>query len=190
MKFEHFIQRSGEQKVKELKYFTTKVHSKFSTNRKETISSYFRKAGMKIGGGCNICCNIMTPEPYLIDIGNNVTIAGYVHFVTHDNSINKVCHNKSDFFGGIKIGDDCFIGQGSLILYGVTLAPRIIVAAGSVVTRSFNESGIIIGGNPARKIGTWDKLRVKGEQFGLNVSGMTYDEKRKYICESNDLIIK
>lgn len=176
--------------MKEFKYFVTKVHSKFSTDRKETISSYFRKAGMKIGGGCNICCNIMTPEPYLIDVGNNVTIAGYVHFITHDNSINKVCPDKSDFFGRIKIGDDCFIGQGSMILYGVTLAPKIIVAAGSVVTKSFKESRIIIGGNPARKIGTWDELKLKGDTNGLNVCGMTYDEKQKYICESTSLANK
>ena len=37
----------------------------------------------------------------------------------------------------------------------------IIVAAGSVVTKSFRNSNIIIGGNPAHIINTWDKFSEK-----------------------------
>ncbi len=59
-----------------IQYFFTKVMFKLRHNDKETISDYFRKAGMKIGQDCNICCNIMNTEPYLITIGNNVTISG------------------------------------------------------------------------------------------------------------------
>lgn len=42
-----------------------------------------------------------------------------------------------------------------------TLADNIIVAAGSVVTKSFRNSNIIIGGNPAHIINTWDKFSEK-----------------------------
>ena len=49
-------------------------------------------------------------------------------------------------------------------MYGCTLANNIIVASGSVVCNSFVEENIIIGGNPARKIGTWDDFKNKGEQ--------------------------
>ena len=34
---------------------------------------------------------------------------------------------------------------------------------GSVVTRSFKESNIVIAGNPARKISTWEEYREKYE---------------------------
>lgn len=82
----------------------------------------------------------MTREPYLINIGNNVTVSTNVTFVTHDNSIKLLYPEKSDVFGKIVIGNNCFVGENVTILYGVTLADNIIVAAGSVVTKSFSKS--------------------------------------------------
>lgn len=103
----------------------------------------------------------MTREAYLIDIGDNVTVSTNVTFVTHDNSIKFLYPTKSDIFGKIVIGNNCFIGENSIILYGVTLADNVIVAAGSVVTKSFRDSNIIIGGNPARIINTWERFSEK-----------------------------
>lgn len=154
----------------ELKYFLAKVKFKLSGNNKEVMSDYFRKAGMSIKGGCNICCNIMTMEPFLVDIGSNVTISGDVKLVTHDNSVAKLNIGGADVFGRIVIGDNCFIGQNSIIMYGVELANNIIVAAGSVVCNSFSETNIVIGGNPAKKIGTWDALREKSSPYAISRS--------------------
>lgn len=148
--------------MKEIGYLFAKVKFKMNKNDKEVINRYFRNAGMKIGRGCNICCNIMTSEPYLVRLGNNVTVSGNVTFVTHDNSISKVSSKYVNLFGYITVGDNCFLGQNSTIMYGCTLADNIIVASGSVVCNSFGEENIIIGGNPARKIGTWDDLKCKG----------------------------
>jgi len=53
----------------------------------------------------------------------------------------------------------------STILYGVTLGSNIIVASGSVVCDSFYDERIIIGGNPVRIIGTWDKLEAKSRHY-------------------------
>ena len=78
-----------------------------------------------------------------------------------DNSIKLLYPEKSDVFGKIVIGNNCFIGENVTILYGVTLADNIIVAAGSVVTKSFRNSNIIIDGNPAHIINTWDKFSEK-----------------------------
>ena len=117
--------------------------------------------GVKIGKNCLICSSPMTREAYLIDIGDNVTVSTNVTFVTHDNSIKFLYPTKSDIFGKIVIGNNCFIGENSIILYGVTLADNVIVAAGSVVTKSFRDSNIIIGGNPARIINTWDRFSEK-----------------------------
>ena len=47
----------------------------------------------------------MTREPYLINIGNNVTVSTNVTFVTHDNSIKLLYPEKSDVFGKIVIGN-------------------------------------------------------------------------------------
>jgi maltose O-acetyltransferase len=51
----------------------------------------------------------------------------------------------------ISIGDRCWIGDGVFIREGVRLGDDVIVAANSVVTKSF-ESGSVIAGVPARKI--------------------------------------
>lgn len=85
------------------------------------------------------------------------------------------CYN---LFGYITIGDNCFIGQRSTLMYGVTLANNIIVASGSVVVNSFDEERIIIGGNPAKKIGTWDDFAEKGRQMA-----MSRNDVRKYMVE-------
>lgn len=51
----------------------------------------------------------------------------------------------------IIIGDDVFIGAGSMILKGVTIGARSIVAAGSVVTKSI-PANEVWGGNPVKFI--------------------------------------
>ena len=53
----------------------------------------------------------------------------------------------------IVIGDDCWIGTRAIILPGVHLGNKCIVAAGAVVTRSFPGNSII-GGCPAKLIKT------------------------------------
>ena len=51
------------------------------------------------------------------------------------------------------VGDNVVLGIGCTLVGGITLADGIIVGAGSVVTKSFLEPGIILAGVPAKKIG-------------------------------------
>lgn len=175
--------------MKELRYLVVKILGKLKRDKhKETIHNYFRKQGIRIGGGCNICSNIVTPESHLIEIGDNVTIAGNVEFVTHDNSISKVLPNATDLFGRIKIGNNCFIGARSVIMYGVTLADNTIVAAGSVVTKSFQQGNLVIGGNPAREITTWEKFADKSRPFVWNLDEISREEEVRLHGEGVKLI--
>lgn len=154
--------------MREIGYCFAKISQKISNNN-EKLNDFFRRGGVCIGEKCLICSNILTSDSYLIEIKNNVVISTYVKFVTHDYSIKKVIPDKANIFGKIVIGNNCFIGENSTILYGVELADNVIVAAGSVVTKSFLESNIIIGGNPAKKIGTWDKFREKYIPYAVNM---------------------
>lgn len=71
-------------------------------------------------------------------------------------------------YGKIRIGNNCFIGERAILLYGVSLSDNIIVAAGSVVTKTISEERVIVGGNPARIIGTWDKFYEKNKNKGIS----------------------
>lgn len=129
----------------------------------EIINDFFRKQGVKVGKRTLIYSNILTSEPYLISIGEDSVISTDVTFVTHDYSIHNVIPSKGNLFGEIAIGNNCFIGEKAIIMYGVSLANNVIVAAGSVVVNSFSEENIIVGGNPAKKIGTWEIFKQKRE---------------------------
>ena len=117
----------------------------------------------------------------MLEIGNNVTISTNVKFVTHDNSAKLIFGDRGDLFGKIKIGDNCFVGENSILLYGVELGNNIIVAAGSVVTRSFDEENIIIGGNPAKKISTWDKYQEKYQYKAIRRKDMENSQDDSFL---------
>jgi serine O-acetyltransferase len=50
------------------------------------------------------------------------------------------------------IGKNVDIGFGAVLLGDIKIADNIVIGANSVVTRSFDEPGIVIAGVPARKI--------------------------------------
>ena len=70
--------------MRDINFFIAKLKYRLMGKNKEIINDYFRRCGMEIGRGTKLASNIMTPEPYLIKIGKNVTISNGVQFVTHD----------------------------------------------------------------------------------------------------------
>lgn len=79
----------------------------------------------------------------MIRIGNQVTISSRVTIATHD-----VWRGVG---AEVWIEDKAFIGIGALLLPGVVIGERSVVAAGAVVTKPV-EPGVIVGGSPARII--------------------------------------
>lgn len=95
-------------------------------------------------------------EDAVISIGFGSYIAPNVGIITanHD-PLNLDSHLPSM---PVTIGEHCWIGMNSVILPGVTLGPRTIVGAGSIVTHSYPDGWIIIAGNPAKPIRKIDPL--------------------------------
>lgn len=90
-----------------------------------------------------------------VEIGKNVKIGGGTKiFDTDFHPLNyeiRRTSNEGTLCAPIIIEDDVFIGTSCLILKGVRIGARSIVAAGSVVTKSI-PADEIWGGNPAKFI--------------------------------------
>ncbi|MCM3597511.1 acyltransferase [Metabacillus idriensis] len=151
--------------------------------RKEKVRqleiNYYRSLGMNIGDNLRTFSSLICAEPYLLTLGNNVTISSNVTFILHDNSISKIIKEATDVFGKIEVGDNCFIGHGSVIMPGVILGENTIVGAGSIVTKSFTSGNVIIAGNPARIICSTDDYKVKVQQLSINTLNLSYNEKKE-----------
>ncbi|MFQ6926548.1 MAG: acyltransferase [Mediterraneibacter gnavus] len=171
---------------RDLKHFYLKKIKHYT--EREIYISHLRKVGMEIGEECYIFSDkIETAEPYLVKLGDHVTISANVMFATHDASANFYLEDTSDIYGRINIGDYVFIGMGVVVLPGVTIANRCIIAAGAVVTKSFLEEGVVIGGNPARVIGRVSDLKEKNKYRKLMTWGMSFEEKKHYLLKNEKL---
>lgn len=114
------------------------------------------------------------PGCYLQGNGG-IYIGNYVHFASNIGIIsgNHDLYDQTKHINKeVRIGDYTWIGMGAIILPGVTLGPRTIVGAGSVVTKSFPEGYCVIAGNPARLVKKLDPTlfvptRFKTEFYGF-----------------------
>lgn len=87
-------------------------------------------------------------------IGPNVTIATAGHPIDPELREKAYQFNRS-----VKIGKNCWIGAGAVILPGVTIGDNTVIGAGSIVTKDI-PSGVVAVGNPCkvlREIGEHDK---------------------------------
>jgi acetyltransferase-like isoleucine patch superfamily enzyme len=113
-------------------------------------NNYLRNKGVKIGQGCKIHTVSFSTEPYLIEIGNGARIASGTQFITHDGSVNCFPGEvDGGIFGKIKLGNNVFIGNNSIILLNTTIGDNCVIGAGSVVRGQFPNDSVIVG-NPAK----------------------------------------
>lgn len=85
-----------------------------------------------------------------ITIGDNCMCAPNIQLYTATHPLHPVKRNSGLEYGKpITIGDNVWLGGSSVVIPGVTLGNNVVVAAGSVVTKSFPDN-CVIGGNPAK----------------------------------------
>ena len=102
---------------------------------------------------------ILDPDHcWLIEIGNNVTLAPRVHILCHDASTKHYLGYTK--IGKVTIGNNVFIGMNSVILKGVSIGDNVIIGAGSIITKDI-ESNSVVAGNPAKVICTLKEYEMK-----------------------------
>ena len=121
-----------------------------------------RFLGVKVGIKCRIYTHAFGSEPWLISIGDRVTISSGTKFLTHDGATWLVRgeEGRRFLYRPIAVGNDVFIGVDVIILPGVRLGDKVVVGAGSVLTKSI-PNGMIVAGNPARVIGTFAEFESR-----------------------------
>jgi acetyltransferase-like isoleucine patch superfamily enzyme len=117
----------------------------WSGPRPTLISGWGR---MRFGDRCfvNVGTTIISVEQ--IVVGDDVAFANDVYVMDSDShGVEGRPHKQAP----IHIGDGCWIGARAIILPGVTLGKRVLVAAGAVVTRDVPDD-CLVAGNPARVV--------------------------------------
>lgn len=141
------------------------------------------RKGVKIGERCRIFSDKVGSEPYLITIGNDVTISNNVQFITHDGGVHVLRKDKlpnADLIGEIIIQDNCFIGANTIILPNVEIGENVIIGAGSVITKSI-PSNVVAAGVPAKVIKNLDEYYDGIKDKVIYTYGMGAEEKEKAI---------
>jgi maltose O-acetyltransferase len=91
---------------------------------------------------------------WLIEIGDNVTLAPRVHILAHDASTKiPLGYTK---IGKVTIGNNVFIGASTIVLPNTKIGDYVIVGAGSLVSHDLPSGGVYCG-NPCVKIADYDE---------------------------------
>lgn len=107
---------------------------------------------MEIGNNVSI-----NPYCYLageITIGNNVSIAHNTAFHSYNHTwenIDQPIRENPLYTRRIYVDDDVWFGCNCVVLSGVKISKRVVVAAGTIVTKNV-ENNSIVAGNPGKVI--------------------------------------
>jgi len=123
------------------------------------------KDGLKAGKGVTVMGGVnFGSEPYLVTLGDYVRISYDVAFITHDGGT-WAFRDLPEYedvikYGKISVGSRTFIGCKSIIMPGVKIGERCVIGAGSIVTKDVPD-GTVVCGVPARFVMTIEEYAQK-----------------------------
>ena len=103
----------------------------------------------RIGNNVFITFNFTIMAAAPVTIHDNVLIASNVVISSENHGMNpelSESYSQTPLEGKpVEIGEGCWLGEKVIVLPGVTLGKRCVVAAGAVVTKSFPDYSMIAG---------------------------------------------
>jgi acetyltransferase-like isoleucine patch superfamily enzyme len=150
--------------------------------------SFVKAYGVPFGYGCRFIAvrrQTFGSEPYLIKLGNKVSMSEGVRFITHDGgvwvlrNIYKECKHV-DLFGRIEIGDNVFLGMNVTILPGVTIGNNCIVGTGAIVTKDLPPNSVAAG-VPARVLTQTQEYLNKNKHKFIDTKHLIQSEKEQVV---------
>lgn len=160
----------------------------FLKRKRELYTDELKKRGLKIGLNVQFAGDVFLDPShcFLISIGSNVTFAPNVRIIAHDASTKQFLNFTR--IASVKVLDDCFIGDSVVVLPGVTIGPRSVVGAGSIVTKNIPPNTVAVG-HPARVVCTLDEYLLK-RKILADERGVFGDEYRvEHLTEERRLEI-
>lgn len=143
--------------------------------------TYLRSLGMTIGDNTVIYspnyCVIGQTRPWMIEIGNNVSITTGVTILTHGYDWSVFKGMYGDVLGSagrVKIGDNVFIGMHSTILKGVTIGDNVVIGANSLINKDVPDNCVVVG-NPQRVVCDIDSYLEKRRAAQVSEAADLYD---------------
>jgi acetyltransferase-like isoleucine patch superfamily enzyme len=126
-------------------------------------------------------------EPYLITIGDHVS-ATSTRFETHDGGVwvFRDEHPELDIVKPIVIGNNVYIGYGSVILPGVTIGDNVVIGAHAIVSRDIPSNSVAVG-IPARVIKDLGEYKEKVLEIGDLTKRLTPEEKKLFYLKKYGL---
>ncbi len=107
---------------------------------------WFGGRNIRIGSGTFISDRVVFDTHSHISIGKNVAIAMDARFITSTHESSSSERRAGPAYSlPITVGDGAWIGAGAMILPGVTIGARTIIAAGAVVHRDCLPDAVYAG---------------------------------------------
>ncbi|MBO5111544.1 MAG: sugar O-acetyltransferase [Clostridia bacterium] len=113
------------------------------------------------GKGVYANFNLTLVDDTHIYVGDYTLIGPNVVIATGGHPIDPTLREKAyQYNASVRIGRNCWIGAGTVLVPGVTVGDNTVIGAGSVVTKDI-PSGVVAVGNPCRvlrPVGERDKI--------------------------------